>query len=42
MKILNLYLTEPQIEKLRALSLKLGLSVAEIIRRAVDAFLEKQ
>jgi hypothetical protein len=42
MRILNLYLTEPQIAKLRALSKKLDLSVAELIRRAIDAFLENK
>ena len=42
MKILNLYLTDPQIVTLKKLSKKLDLSVAELIRRAIDSFLEKQ
>jgi hypothetical protein len=42
MKRIDLYLTEPQIATFKKLSKKLGLSVAELIRRAADAFLEKQ
>ena len=41
MKRIDLYLTEPQIEAFKKLSKKLGLSVAELIRRAIDAFLDK-
>lgn len=37
MKRVNHHLTEVQIMKLKALSKKTGLSVAEIIRRAIDA-----
>ncbi len=42
MKRTNIYLTEPSVEKLQVLSVKTGLSVAELIRRAVDDFLKKQ
>ena len=39
MKRTNLYLTEKQIERLKHRSEREGLSLAELIRRAVDAFL---
>ena len=42
MKRTNIYLTEPSVEKLQALAEKTGLSVAELIRRAIDDFLKKQ
>lgn len=42
MKRTNIYLTEPSVEKLQTLSEKTGLSVAELIRRAIDDFLKKQ
>jgi hypothetical protein len=35
----NLYLTEKQIERLQRQSAQEGLSLAELVRRAVDAFL---
>lgn len=38
---LNLYITKPQREALERLSKKTGLSVAELVRRFVDAGLEK-
>lgn len=41
MRILQLYMTEPQLAALKKLSKKLDLSVAEIVRRAVDEFLAK-
>lgn len=41
MKRVNYHLTDLQADKLRALSKKTGLSVAELIRRAVDEYLEK-
>jgi len=41
MKRVDYHLTEIQIKKLKALSKKTGLSVAELIRRAVDKFLMK-
>jgi len=41
MKRVNYHLTDSQIKALRQESEKSGLSVAELIRRAVDALLEK-
>jgi predicted DNA-binding protein len=41
MQRVNYHLTEDQVARLKALSDKTGLSVAELIRRAVDAFLAK-
>ena len=41
MKRINLYLTEKQIAKLKALSKKTGLCFSELIRRAIDSFLKK-
>jgi predicted DNA-binding protein len=41
MKPVTYHLTEQQIERLRAESKRTGLSVAEMIRRAVDAYLPK-
>ena len=37
----NLYLTGVQIKQLHAISKKIGLSSAEIIRRAIDEYLER-
>jgi predicted DNA-binding protein len=42
MKRTNIYLPVPMDEKLKALSEQTGLSVAELIRRAIDAFLKEQ
>jgi hypothetical protein len=42
MKKTNLYLTEPSIAKLQELAKQTGLSVAELIRRAIDEFLTKK
>ena len=42
MKRTNIYLTEPSVAQLQALSKETGLSVAELIRRAIDDFLKKQ
>jgi predicted DNA-binding protein len=42
MKRVNYHLTEEQIMRLQALSGKKGLTVAEIIRRAVDEYLDKR
>jgi predicted DNA-binding protein len=39
MKRVNYHLTDGQIARLRALSEKTGLTVAELIRRAIDAYL---
>jgi len=40
MKRVTYHLTEPQIKALRKLAKKTGLSVAELIRRAIDRFLK--
>jgi predicted DNA-binding protein len=42
MKRVNYHLTDDQIAKLQSLSEKTGLSVAELIRRAIDAYLERE
>ena len=42
MKRTHIFLPEPVIAALKALSEKTGLSVAEHIRRAIDAYLKKQ
>lgn len=39
MKKLNSYFTEKQVEALQKLSVDTGLTVAELLRRAVDDFL---
>ncbi|TFB11235.1 ribbon-helix-helix protein, CopG family [Candidatus Marinimicrobia bacterium MT.SAG.2] len=41
MKRINHHLTEKQIKKLKAQSKKSGLSASEIIRRALDEYLER-
>jgi Arc/MetJ-type ribon-helix-helix transcriptional regulator len=42
MKRTNIYLTDRQITGLTKLSERSGLSVAELVRRAVDALLERE
>ncbi len=42
MKKYNLYLSEQQISALALLSEERGLSVSEIIRRALDEYIEKE
>jgi Arc/MetJ-type ribon-helix-helix transcriptional regulator len=42
MKRVNFHLTGRQLERLRKLSESRGLAVAELIRRAVDAWLDRQ
>ncbi len=42
MKRVNYHLTEEQIKRLQSLGEKTGLSVAEIIRRAVDEYLDRK
>lgn len=37
----GLYLTEPQIKKLKALSKKTGLTSSDLIRRSLDEWFEK-
>ncbi len=39
MKRTNVYLTEKQLERLRVRAEREGVAIAELIRRAVDAFL---
>lgn len=39
MKRVNYYLSELQLDKLKKLSTETGISVSEIIRRAVDKYL---
>lgn len=41
-KRINLYVREDQLKKLETRSKELGSPVAEIIRRAIDAYLKKQ
>jgi predicted DNA-binding protein len=38
----NIYLRPDQLKRLKAISKRTGSSAAELIRRAVDAFLEKE
>ena len=40
MRRVNHYLPEPQVKALLALAKKTGLSVSELIRRAIEAFLK--
>lgn len=42
MKKYNLYLAERQINELEGISHQLGLSVSEVIRRALDSFIETE
>jgi len=37
----GLYLTEPQIKKLKEISKKTGLAVSDLIRRSLDDWLER-
>jgi len=41
MKRINFYLTDKEINALKIISEKTGLSVSELVRRSVDAFLKK-
>jgi len=41
MKKLNFYLAEPQYQKLQEISRNSGLTMAEIIRRAMDEFFNR-
>jgi len=41
MKRINHHLTEKQIKKLKELSEKTGLSASELIRRALDEYLDR-
>ena len=42
MKRTNLHLTDTQLAGLHKMAKRTGLSVAELVRRAVDAFLAQQ
>lgn len=42
MKRINVHLADMQIKKLKQLSDNTGMSVAEIVRRAIDEYLGKQ
>lgn len=42
MKRVNYHLTDIQIKQLRELAERTGLSVAELIRRAIDEYVKKQ
>ena len=42
MKRVNYHLTELQIAKLQKFAKETGLSVAELIRRAIDEYIEKR
>jgi predicted DNA-binding protein len=42
MKRTHFFLPEPAFERLQELSKRLDISVAELIRRAIDDFLKKQ
>jgi len=42
MKRVNYHLTELQIKWLKDLSKQIGLSVAELIRRAIDEYMRKE
>jgi len=39
---LNFYLPKPQLEKLQKESRETGLSIAELIRRAIDLYFRKK
>lgn len=39
---LNHYLSEPQVHALQSLVKETGLSMAELVRRAVDAYLKRE
>jgi len=42
MKRTSLFLTDEQIQKITELSAKTGAPFAELVRRAIDAYLKKQ
>jgi predicted DNA-binding protein len=42
MKRTNIHLTQSQLKKLSSLAKTSGLSVAEIVRRAIDKFFERK
>jgi hypothetical protein len=42
MKRTNIYLTKPQLKELRKRATESGLTVAELVRRAIDLFLKAE
>lgn len=42
LKRTNMYFTAPQLESLAKMSAKTGLSIAELVRRAVDRYLKAE
>ena len=42
MKRIDLYLTAPQVKKLKKLAKKMGSTMSELMRRAIDKFLDNQ
>ncbi len=42
MKMYSLYLTEPQKEKMELIAKKKGLKTAELLRRIIDVYVEKE
>ena len=42
MKRTNIHFSERQLEQLKSLSAQTGLTVAELVRRAIDAYLAKE
>jgi hypothetical protein len=42
MKRTNIYLTKPQLKFLGELKQKTGLSIAELVRRAIDLFVKQE
>jgi hypothetical protein len=42
MRRTNMYFSAPQMDKLFAMSAETGLSVAELVRRAVDDYIRRQ
>jgi hypothetical protein len=41
MKRINFYLSDPQLAALRVLTQHTGLSMAELLRRAIDAYIQQ-
>lgn len=42
MRLINHYLAEPQLDALKKIAGKTGLTVSELIRRAIDAYIKKE
>ena len=41
-KLVNFYLTKVQVDRLKRMSQKTGLSASEILRRAIDEYWERE